>query len=90
MKEVTIKFDYEDETILAYAKRRGFVEEYVKDENGNDTEVLVIQPIDFLKQMWRNYIITNINEFLEDQVWTSSQETLAQLKADADSKLTIE
>jgi hypothetical protein len=90
MKEVTIKFDYEDATILAYAKRRGFVEEFVKDENGNDTQILVVQPIDFLKQMWRNYIMTNINEFLEDQVWSSAESTLSSLKADADSKLTIE
>jgi hypothetical protein len=89
MKTITIKLDFEDATILSYAKRRGFVEGFVKDAEGNDTEV-ALDPMDFLKEYWKQYIVTNINEYIEDAVWEQAQLQVNALKEDAVTKLTVE
>jgi len=88
MKSITITLGFEDATILAYAKRRGFVEGFVKDTEGNDTEV-ALDPMDFLKEYWKQYIVTNINEYIEDEVWSQAQVQANALKADALTKIAI-
>lgn len=87
----TVKFtiNFEDATLLEYAKRRGFVEGFVKNVDGTDSDV-PLDPWEHIKNYWKNNMLTNINEFINQVAMEQMQAQTDALKIDAANKFTVE
>ena len=87
----TVSIDFEKDTLLDYAKKRGYAEPSaaVADEVSTENPVVKQEPVDFIREYWQGRILQDITDYIRGTAIEQAEAAVKLSIEDASSKLLV-